>query len=741
MSQRRISWIEQNVEKVVMGAVGAVFLGVVGLQVLYQPNKIKVGSGPDVPPEQYLDAARQSAKNLQGQINTTSPAEAPKVDLDLPKALDKGLTNPVVPQTRMALGPAAQIHESAGEGPVGSETIAELKVGAPTDIAGASLAATIHPLERVWHSDLAALLPAQQPFDKVGVSVEGTFNGVALLEALAADPDGDGPIQPMPRGLWQDPMTQEVLVDIIQVELERELVRPAPGSTEAAGTKATIAGMPGRFDVKALWDSSVHARGDVHNVVQQLRGMDEMIERPPYYALIAGMAWEEPRELASRFAAGNASTMIPKLKADLSAAREALKAAEAALAALPAPGTAPTPAREGDRPPPSGPRGGSRMGGSGGSVPPPTGKRSPTPKAEDPTTIRLNAQAKVNRLKSKVAGIEHRLGKLGVNASQPETTDTTPVAAPVQSLYENDEAKLWAHDMTAQPGAAYRYRMRVVVNNPLFGTNLIPAQKSLAENSLVYGAYSEWSEPVEVDSLNEFFIISASEANPPATVQPTASAQLYKFFYGAYRLANVGVTPGDIFAAEIKVPELPIYDLTKLAELYPEGKGFPGTPPGPGANPSPDRDPGRRPGRLAEPGPASPPPPGGVQPPKAENDGVARIENVPFVVGEKSLSAGVASVFLDAQRLIVPGMDLSNQQRDVVAAILRDANGRVVARSPEIDRGSTSFQRIQAYLKAMEVAKAPPTPPPTGNQAPGQVEPPSHRQAPPSGGGGGAGGG
>ncbi len=74
------------------------------------------------------------------------------------------------------------------------------------------------------------------------MSVEATFDGTALAAALAIDPDGDGAIQPIPLGLWQDAMTKSILVDIVQVELERELVRAAPGSKEAVGTKVMIAG-------------------------------------------------------------------------------------------------------------------------------------------------------------------------------------------------------------------------------------------------------------------------------------------------------------------------------------------------------------------------------------------------------------------------------------------------------------------------------------------------------------------
>lgn len=741
MGQRRISWFEQNIEKVVMGVVGVSLLGVVALQALHQPNKVKVGPGPAVPPWDAYKPAEKNAQDLLGQVRSTTPAESPKVTIDMPGMLDSRLKGGVVPSPKMAsLGAKPKIKPTDPTGgAVGKETIAELKVGAPTNVIGAAHAATIHPLERVWHADLAAVLPAQQPFDKVGVSVEGTFNGVALANALEIDPDGEGPIQPIPLGLWQDPMTKEIFVDVVCVEMERELVRAAPGSKEAVGTKAMISGMPGRVDARKQWNESVRSLADVKTNLEQIRAMDEQIQRPPYYALIAGLAWEEPKEMRDRWMAGNDPALINKLKSDLAAAREQLKVAEEELARLPVPGAQPGGR---DTPPPP-PRGVGRPGGGGGRPGGGTGPspRPTQPKDQDPATLRLNAQSKVNNLKSKVATIERRLGKLGVNIAQPAQSDQPEVVAPALTLHQNDEVKLWAHDMSAVPGAAYRYRMRVVVNNPLFGANLVEAQKSLGTDSLLAGEFSEWSDIVEVDNLSDFFIISASESNPPASIQPASNAQLFVYYYGKWRAANVSVNPGDVFAAEITMPEYPIYDLTKLLAMFPPDKGIPGAPSSPDASPT-TTDP-RRPGRMA-PAPTTPPPaPGPGTTPDANKalDGVALIEGVPSTPGPKTLAAGVSSLFLDAQRLVMPGTDLNNRQREVVAAILRDPNGQVVARSPEDDRNSASYRRIVAYQKAQEAQKAPPAaakPPVNQQPNPGRQErPPS----PGSGGGGGGGGG
>jgi len=732
MGQRRISWFEQNVEKVVMGIVGVALVGVVGLQAIHQPNKVKVGAGEPVQPWEAHKPVERNAQDLLGKVRTPNPPEAPKVTENLANELDKKFKAGIVPSSKMAsLGAAPKIDKTEGPSAVGTEKIAELKVNAPTNVIGAAHPATIHPLEQVWHSDLAAVLPAQQPFDKVGVSVEATFNGVALVDALESDPDGDGSIQPIPLGLWQDAMTKSILVDIVQVEMERELVRPAPGSRETAGTKVTIGSMLGRPDMRKVWTDSVRTRADFEAGLTQVRAMSEQIQRPAYYALIAGLAWEEPKETRDRWMAGNDPALINKLKSELAGAREQLKVAQDELDRLPVPGAQPAGR---DNPPPPPPRGGAGNRGGGRSGPGTgSGRQAPQPKDQDPATLRLNAQNKVNTLKGKVATLERRLGKLGVDVAQPATPDQPEATAPVLALHENDEVKLWAHDMTATPGAAYRYRMRVVVNNPLFGANLVESQKALGANSLLAGEFSEWSDVVEVDDLSDFFIISASESNPPASIQPSSNAQLFVYYYGKWRQANVGVNPGDVFAAEINVPEYPIFNLAELREKFPADKGVPGQPEMPGMG-QPQVDP-RRPGRLAQP-PA--PAPGALPDAAKGQQDVATIEGVSSTMGPKTLAAGVASLFLDAQRLVMPGTDLNNRQREVVAAILRDPNGQVVARNPEAEKSSSSYRRITAYQKAQEAQKTPPTTPkPTVNQPPNPANPRQPVAPPPGGGGGG----
>ena len=48
-----------------MGIVGATLVGVVALQALHQPNKVKVGTGEPLPPEKAFEPVVKSAETLK----------------------------------------------------------------------------------------------------------------------------------------------------------------------------------------------------------------------------------------------------------------------------------------------------------------------------------------------------------------------------------------------------------------------------------------------------------------------------------------------------------------------------------------------------------------------------------------------------------------------------------------------------------------------------------------------------
>src|SRR6185295_15883161 len=124
--------------------------------------------------------------------------------------------------------------------------------------------------------------------------------------------------------------------------------------------------------------------------------------------------------------------------------------------------------------------------------------------------------------------IEGQLAELGEKVA----SSAAPVAAP--NLLDNPEVKVWAHDVTVEPGATYKYRVRIAVNNPFYGRNVKATQQKLTEPSLLW---SDWSAPtanVDVDRSDYFFVTSASDRSL-ASPSPRANAELFVFYYGYWR--------------------------------------------------------------------------------------------------------------------------------------------------------------------------------------------------------------
>ena len=76
---------------------------------------------------------------------------------------------------------------------------------------------------------------------------------------------------------------------------------------------------------------------------------------------------------------------------------------------------------------------------------------------------------------------------------------------------------MWAHDISAKPGCTYRYRMRVVMFNPLCGDERAENKKTRRQAWLT-GDWSDWSGPVETLERRQFFLTSVSpgtDSKPP----------------------------------------------------------------------------------------------------------------------------------------------------------------------------------------------------------------------------------
>ena len=246
MKLKGISPLEQNVDRIVLGCYDQLVLaGAVAYQFFGGGNLVKVGT-EQVPAPQAFDPVVKAANALSVALDAKSPKNPRRAPaFTLTNKLVIGAASPKLAKVSTSLGRAPSISGKVNIG-VASDQIAALSVPAPSGGPIASMfQSTISPVEQARVAGLAKVLKPEQPFDKAAVSIEASFSGAALREELQKDPDGDGPIQPMPRSWWEDQGLSQV--EIIAVEVERETLQLSDGTTPAQPIITKLPTPPGPY--------------------------------------------------------------------------------------------------------------------------------------------------------------------------------------------------------------------------------------------------------------------------------------------------------------------------------------------------------------------------------------------------------------------------------------------------------------------------------------------------------------
>ena len=726
MKLKGIKPIEQHLEKIVIGVVGAAGLGLVGVQ-FFTPSTVEVGKTQVSVANAFRPAVEASERAKAGMENAEPrlPGE-PVAGANAVLALGLAAGSGVKPSAT-AMGVAPNFGRAAADRAVARATYALPRIDAPQSMVGQSIRSTVSPLERIATPELASLLPAAQPFDKAAVTLESVFDGTALRRQLESDPDGEsGPMASIPLGWWRDGVAESSgIVQIIGVQVERETLRQADGTTPATPVITTVGSIPGRVDGLESWNESVKSLGDVPAMIEEYRRLEEEILRPAYLATIAGPAWKPASELAAAASSGAAdgkSRRVADARRRLAELDERIAEIEQRIA------TAPTadPRRdegrqgEGGRGGGGGGGGGGKGGGGGGNVAP------PTPRREEPQVNKAALERQLAARTEERKRLVKTLEDLGEKVGDPSADARV---ATVKPLLDNEAVRLFAHDLTVEAGAQYRYRMRVVVNNPLYGRNLQESQRTLADRSLIEGEWSAWSSPVDVDP-NEFFFVTSAEPKSEINRSPKAAAEMYVFYYGYYRVASVSLEPGDMLTGTARLPELKLADMKKLEEM--------------GANPASTPQPAA---------PISQPAPGGKGGGGREREMVDRGEAAPGVGGElpavnewltvparRNLELRVNAVYLDTLPVSVGRQGLAGEEQVRFAALMRDPLGRVVWRMPDAERAAEAYKRLEASAREGERQGAPEVKPQENRPRPQKPDRPRTQPTAPAKSGGGSGG-
>lgn len=699
MRLKGINPIEQHFEKGIAGVFALALLGAVAWQFVGKPNMIKIGGKDEVPIDQAYEKVGQEAKRVLGRLEATNidkPAGG-DVGTESLRQFQAAFKGPIAPAPELATaldrGQAIAIGEGADAKP--GAKYAELALPQTAMPVGATHLSTIDASEIAAHSGVADVLPKQQPFDLAAVTIETKIDGPAIKAALTADPDGAGPILPVPERWWA-----ATGIQIIGVELQRETMQPDGSWSE----QQTVKTMPGRQALPG-------PIAEITNATQLKQAMkvaseeSVLVRRPPYYMERFGEKWTPPTE--RRADGGGSGGDRASVEKEIVEINKRLKQLQDALAKVGQPGGGG--GRNAPPPPPAGGGGrgggGKGAGGGGGGAGGGSGRGAPPPPGNDKAdeVRRKQIQANIDRATKQLAAAQDRLDELDGKVKQPDPSrpaDATTKPKTEPALLDTQGVRLWAHDVFVERGKTYRYRVILALNNPFFGHSaaMLPEQAALAQSPLVRTPASEWSEPVTIEHNNYFFITSAS-TDDQVTRGSNARAEVFEFKWGYWRRGAVQLEPGDRVNVEIKYPDLSQVAATPAPDA-------PAPPAGGGGGGGGGRVPGG--GGKSSGGGAASPGGGAARPPAGGGGGDAGTPATAEPIPMKSISVSRDTLMLGVSSWLHTDTE-TGKSSPTQRVLLREADSSIVIRVPLDERELAAYQRIsrnaETGVKALEPNK------------------------------------
>ncbi len=578
MKPKGINFFEQHIEKIVIGVAGLVVAGLGARQVLMQ-NTVQINNQP-VPPSRVDAELRSQAESLQRNLDSTQGLEV-QMSGSLTEWFNERFEASGSEETpALAVALVRPVPLTVGENDSTlinvDSNYAAFEPPAPKELSVRSAHYTLADTVSSEMPEVAEMLAGRETLDITAVHVFGEVSGVELREALVSADSGQRSI---PAAWWEN---DAALFDVV---IERQQLG-ADGRTW--GPVETVSILPGQPSVRPMLDGATSSQ--MPEVRQGLQRYGSQIWQPPFLPLQSGEEWspdtmqtmqdmnEETRRLVGMARAaylkvqdletrlarlegrdrrdqnapmdepggrgvgpegggpegGGASdqpdtssqdrqkSAVERLQSEIAAAKKAYEdAKQAVLDEVPTfnfpwedqrPAETPGgrgperfPVQEGGQELQQGPEG---WGMEGGPTPEGGGKGAPAPE-----------------------------GGRGVTGRQP-----TGRALP---LFEQEEIRIWAHDVTAEPGNVYRYRLRVGWYNPFFGREdrLGEEQRALAASAVTLSEPTEWSEPIRVSPPKEFFVIGGKGGTAPT--DRNAQVEVYYYTNGQQHMSLTTLKPGD----------------------------------------------------------------------------------------------------------------------------------------------------------------------------------------------------
>lgn len=557
MRPKGIKFIELIADKIFVSVFALIFLAIVALQFLGGGTTVKVGASENLPISRAYEEIVTKALGKQAQMNSNEiPADIPAAPPNVVAALEEVISAPRTTTAGIPWVSPVLIDSDAKE--IAPDMIGRFTLPLPpalTSPVATVAGGALDPFVLIQTPELSQYLlngPSEQPYDLFVISVQAGFDVAGYRARLDADPDGAGPLSPIPNQWWRNRL------DVLDVQVYRRqvfadgergpeaLLPPPPGS-------ATLRGSLGDELTVTEFNSRVQFAGVVANAKQ--------IREPRFFRMIAGEPWIPPMDAA----AADQPVSDPRL-AELQSVRRDIAEVQDRLDQL---------------------KKQARSGGGGGQV---VAGRQPgglgggdrgrgkTSRPESSLDARRKEQIQqlTARLQELQSSEKRLIAELLVAGIDPETGRradvTVDLSAEPLPMRDADRITVWSHDVSARPGETYEYRVRLVLPNPLKGyeQNMPDDQRALAVQSVIESDFSPWSAPIEAPRRAYMFVegVSMPEIGALGATRPSATIELYRFFYGYWRKGQLRVTPGDSIGASIALPApLPLWTISEgLAE-------------------------------------------------------------------------------------------------------------------------------------------------------------------------------
>ena len=514
--QNILNMLERHVEKIVLVLVIVVLLGALTLQFVGDADTVEVG-GREVALDQAWDPVQEQAEALRAGIESSSDELEGLEEIENRPGEAQNFRESLLAQgalRQMEIGNLPRpggLDPVSGAGPDAQYRVSLQQPPAPTDVIAREHLGTIHPQEVMRAPGLAAYLN-EQPYDSATVSVEAKFSGAAFRETLVTDPDGpDGELDAIP-DIWLNGVQPLV----VRLERQRQIAPGVWGETEAVGPA------PGQFwvgDEIAEAQNAAQARGAVQRAAQN----EWEVVQPRFYSVMFGPEWTPPSERTEEVENPLLKFQAQQIGGEL---REAMARLDEFNKQLADPDLSQEERRAIEV------------------------ERRPA----DREVRRLQNQLRQRNLDWREVLADLEAAELAEREAQG--TSGRETREPLGELLEQDALSIWAHDVTVERGETYRYRLTLVMTNPLAGREAALASEAheAAGQPVITSLPSAWTEPVSVAAETYTFI---TQAALPDEVSPRAraTAEVFVFRWGHWRRGASQVRPGDVVMASVSSPQ------------------------------------------------------------------------------------------------------------------------------------------------------------------------------------------